>query len=99
MAGTDPRPGVLMITGAYFPEMSGAGLQCRELVRQLRDAVNFSVLTTATERALPVVDARDGVPVFRVVVDPTRAWSKAAAILRMARMLLRERRRFHILHL
>lgn len=88
----------MMVTGAYFPEMSGAGLQCRELVRQLRGDVEFSVLTTVTDPALPLRDERDGVPVFRVRVDPTSVWSKATAAFRITRILVRERRRFAILH-
>ena len=96
------RPRVMMVTGAYFPEMSGAGLQCRELVKQLRDAVAFSVLTTVTDPTLSTdatVDARDGVPIFRVRVDPTSWWSKATAAVRITRVMVRERRRFSILHL
>lgn len=89
----------MMVTGAYFPEMSGAGLQCRELVHQLHDDVTFSVLTTVTDPALPLDDEREGVPVFRVPVDPGSLWSKAAAAWRITRILIRERRRFAILHL
>ena len=96
---TSGKPSVLMVTGAYFPEMSGAGLQCRELVRQLRDAVRFTVLTTTTDPSLPANDERDGVPVHRVFVDPTSAWSKLTAGLRMTRVMLDARRRFSILHL
>lgn len=88
-----------MLTGAYFPEMTGAGLQCRELVRQLRDTVDCAVLTTVTDPALPLEDTRDGVPVFRVRVDPTSVWSKITAGFRITRVLVRERRRFSILHL
>ena len=29
-------PGVLMVTGAYFPELSGGGLQARRIVDALR---------------------------------------------------------------
>jgi len=97
--GVDKRPGVLMLTGSYFPEMSGASLQCGALVSQVRHAVRIAVLTTTTDRALPVEDTVDGVPVFRVFIDPTRVWSKLTAGLRMTRILLRERRRFSILHL
>ena len=25
-------PGVLMVTGAYFPELSGGGLQCKAII-------------------------------------------------------------------
>jgi glycosyltransferase involved in cell wall biosynthesis len=88
-----------MVTGAYFPEMSGAGLQCRELVRQLHDTVQFTVLTTTTDPALPAIDERDGVVVHRVFVDPASAWSKLTAAWRMTRVMLAERRRFSIVHL
>jgi glycosyltransferase involved in cell wall biosynthesis len=96
---TDGRPGVLMVTGAYFPEMSGAGLQCRALVRQLGDLARFTVLTTTTDPSLPAKDERDGVPVHRVFVDPRSAWSKLTAGWRMTRVLLAERGRFSIVHL
>src|SRR6202008_1316117 len=96
---TPGQPGGLMVTGAYFPEVSGAGLQCRELVRQLRDSIRFTVLTTTTDPTLPADDERDGVPVRRVFVDPASAWSKLTAGWRMTRVVLRERGRFSILHL
>ena len=95
---TPARPGVLMVTGAYVPELSGAGLQCRELVRQLGDTVRVTILTTTTDRALPAQDERDGVPVHRVFVDPASAWSKLTAAIRMTRVVLAQRRRFSILH-
>lgn len=88
-----------MVTGAYFPELSGAGLQCRELVRQLRDVVGFTVLTTTTDPSLPARDERDGVPVHRVFVDTRSAWSKLTAGLRMMRVVFGERGRFSIVHL
>lgn len=92
-------PGVLMVTGAYYPELSGGGLQCRELVRALRDRVRFSVLTTTTDASLPAVDEQDRIPVYRVRVDPVRpAWSPRAAVgIMMAS--LRARHRFSIVHL
>ena len=93
------RPGVLMISGAYFPELSGGSLPIRAIVRQLHDAVRFAVLTTAADRTLPVDDERDGVPVYRVFVDPASAWSKLAAAVRMLRVVIAERRRFQVLHL
>ncbi len=92
------RPGVLMVTGAYDPEMSGAGLQCRQLIREIRSAVDCGVLTTVTDPSLPLDDERDGIPVWRVPVDPSRFSSKVRAAWRMCRILWRTRRRFHILH-
>jgi glycosyltransferase involved in cell wall biosynthesis len=96
---TDEQPGVLMVTGAYSPEMSGAGLQCRALVRQLGGLVRFTILTTTTDRSLPAKDVRDGVAVHRVFVNPRRAWSKLTAGLRLTRVLLARRGGFSIVHL
>jgi glycosyltransferase involved in cell wall biosynthesis len=78
------QPRVLMVTGAYCPELSGAGLQCRQLIGSLRDRVDFTVLTTAIDPSLPAHDEVDGVPVRRVLVDAARSATKLAAALRMA---------------
>ena len=62
MSADSTRPRVLMVTGAYAPETSGASLQCRNLIRALRDRADFTVLTTSTDPALP----------WNSVVDDTR---------------------------
>lgn len=93
------KPAVLMVTGAYVPEMSGAGLQCRALVRALSDQVSFTILTTTMDDRLPAEDEQDGVPVYRVLVNPASTRSKLLAALRMIRLLLRLRGRFSIMHL
>jgi glycosyltransferase involved in cell wall biosynthesis len=92
------RPGVLMVTGAYFPELSGAGLQCRALISRLRDRVDFTVLTTTADKSLPADDLQDGVRVRRVFVDPASARSKSAALLRFTRAFLDSSGRFSIVH-
>lgn len=96
---TAAKPGVLMVTGAYFPELSGAGLQCRALVGRLQDMVDFTVLTTTADRLLPVNDVQDGVSVHRVYVDPASWRSKMIGAARFATAFLRTRRRFEIVHL
>ena len=93
------RPGVLMVTGAYYPEVSGGGLQCRELVRVLQDRVKFTVLTTSVDPLLPKVGEVDGVPVYRVVVDVSRFGSKLLATLYLASTFIRLCGRFEIVHL
>jgi glycosyltransferase involved in cell wall biosynthesis len=94
-----PRPSVLMVTGAYYPEMSGAGLQCDTLVRALRHAVDFQVLTTTTDPRLHDEEACEGVPVHRVHVDPRSAWSKVRASLRIIALFTRIARSVSIVHL
>jgi glycosyltransferase involved in cell wall biosynthesis len=75
---------VLMVTGAYFPELSGGGLQARAVVRALAGDVNFAVLTTSTDPLLPARAAEDGVPIQRVYVDVRRAASQLTAAFRLA---------------
>ena len=93
------RPRVLMVTGAYAPETSGASLQCRNLIRALRDRADFMVLTTSTDPALPWNSKVDDIHVRRVPVDPSSAISKAIAIERMASSFFELASSFDIVHL
>ena len=74
-----------MVTGAYYPELSGASLQCRALMRALADRVSFAVFTTTIDRGLPRTATVDGVPIRRVPVDPNRLSSKLRASSAMIR--------------
>ena len=93
------RPRVLMVTGVYAPETSGASLQCRRLVRALRDRVDFRVLTTSTDPSLPWNSVIEDTPVRRVSVDPRSRASKVVAIERMASSFLEFARDIDIVHL
>lgn len=90
---------VLMVTGAYWPELSGGGLQCRTMIDALRDRFQFRVFTTCTDRALPGESDVDGVPVHRVYVDLSRRWTKLTAAMRTIGFFRRERHTFDIVHL
>ncbi|HTH26489.1 MAG TPA: glycosyltransferase family 4 protein [Vicinamibacterales bacterium] len=96
---SEPRPRVLMVTGAYAPETSGASLQCRNLIRALRDRADFTVLTTSTDPALPWNSIVDDTQVRRVTVDPNSHSSKAFAIERMASSFLELASGIDIVHL
>lgn len=93
------RESVLLVTGAYYPEISAAGIQCRVMAAALRDRVRFGVLTTAVDPSLPAVEVVEGVPVFRIVLDLRSRWSKATATLRLLRRLVQISRDFAIVHL
>jgi len=88
-----------MVTGAYFPELSGAGLQCRSLIRACGDRVRFRVLTTSVDPALPPDDEVDGVPVHRVLVSATSRLARGFALPRLVLATLRAARRADIVHL
>lgn len=86
-----------MLTGAYFPEISGGGLQARELIRNLGGEVDFRVLTTsavATEQT-----KIDGVAVSRIKVDLASVVSRARGLIRLLFLVTRFVRASDIVHL
>ena len=91
-------PGVMLVTGAYYPEISAAAVQCRAVAAALRGRADMRVLTTAVDPALPAVSTVDEVVVYRVHVDVASRASKIAASLRLAAHLLRARRSYAIVH-
>jgi glycosyltransferase involved in cell wall biosynthesis len=90
---------VLMVTGAYHPEISSSGVQCRDMARLLAGRVDVQVLTTAVNLSLPRHDLVDGVPVTRIRVNVQSGWSKLRAFRRMVVELFRLVRRSDIVHL
>jgi glycosyltransferase involved in cell wall biosynthesis len=76
-------PSVLLVSGAYYPEISAAGLQCQTVARVLRGRVQMSVLVTAVDPSLPSTDVVEDVPVTRLRLDVRSRASKASASMRM----------------
>ena len=91
--------GVLMVTGAYWPELSGGGLQCRTMIEALRDRYRFRVLTTCTDVRLPRESEIDGIPVERAYIDIGRRSTKLAAAFRTFEYFRRHHEQFDIVHL
>ena len=79
MSEASPRLSVLMVTGAYHPEISSGGLQCQTMARELIGRATVNVLTTAVDPALPAHGFVDEVPVTRIHVDVRSRASTAAA--------------------
>jgi len=98
-AAPSRRLRVLMVTGAYHPEISASGVQCRSVARLLVGRAEVRVLTTAINPALRAEEFVDGVEVFRIVVDVDSPLSKARAALMMTITLLRVMRRCDVVHL
>jgi glycosyltransferase involved in cell wall biosynthesis len=94
MTETRARPlRVLLVTGAYAPELSSGGLQSQMVARALADRVSFKVLTTAADDTLPRRSLVNGVPVSRIVVDadsPRSKLSAAGPMLSETTALMRE---------
>ena len=88
-----------MVTGAYFPELSGGGLQCRTMIHVLGEWFDFEVLTTCTDPKLPPVQVVEGTLVTRVYVDVSRPMTKVAAACRTVMFFLRRHATFEAVHL
>jgi len=80
-------PSILLVAGAYYPEISAAGLQCEAVARVLRGRARMSVLVTAVDPSLPATERVDDVCVTRVGVDVRSVASKASASVRIIRRL------------
>ena len=89
----------MLITGAYFPEMSSGGLQSQAAARALHGRMDIVVLTTSTDPALPAHDIVEGVPVSRICVDVESRWFLVMATLRMTTELLRLLPRVNFAHI
>jgi glycosyltransferase involved in cell wall biosynthesis len=89
---------VLVVAGAYYPEISAAGLQCQAVAAALRGRARFSVLTTAVDSTLAPFEVVDDVPVSRVVVDVRSRLSKATASLRLVSRLAHARSNVDLIH-
>ena len=98
-APTPTRSAVLMVTGAYFPELSGGGLQARTMTRALRQWLDFEVFTTCTDRSLPHHECVEGTRVTRVYVDVGRPFTKITAAARTVWFFLARSRSFDVVHL
>jgi glycosyltransferase involved in cell wall biosynthesis len=83
------RPRVLVVVGAYYPELSGGALQMRQLIRVLGARVECHVLTTSAVGIQQRPGIVDGVPVHRVSVDVLRPGSLARAAVALAVMFVK----------
>ena len=92
-------PRVLMVTGAYFPETSGGGLQARAVIRALRDQADFVVLTTSADPSLPARSDEDGIEIRRVYVDVQSRVSTLTAAGRLVSAFVDLASRFDIVNL
>lgn len=89
----------MLVTGAYYPEISSGGQQCREVARVLAGRVRFVVVTTAVDTTLPTEAEVDGVRVYRLPIDVTSLTSRMAAAVRLVTIFFALRREVQVVHL
>ena len=90
-----------MITGSYHPEITGGGLQCRNLIRACDNSdERFAVITTTLDRKLKYRDTVDNIPVYRLEVFPgNRLLTMLSWIVRLPWLARRVTTRADIVHL
>jgi glycosyltransferase involved in cell wall biosynthesis len=76
---TSPPLKVLMVTGAYHPEISSGGLQSQLMARAMRGRAEVRVLTTAIDFTTPKYSTIDGVEVSRMHLRAESLPSKVVA--------------------
>lgn len=91
------NPAILIVLGAYFPEISGGGLQARELIHALCQYLRFTVLTTSS--FADGANRVDDIDVVRILVDVGSRRSMLRALGRGLRLLFSLRRTFDVMHL
>jgi glycosyltransferase involved in cell wall biosynthesis len=94
-----PRLRVLLVAGAYSPELSSGGLQSAAVARALRPRLDAIVLTTSSDPTLPRQDEVAGVPVSRIYINVNSRLSFVGALLRMAVALVRLLPRVDVVHI
>lgn len=88
-----------MVTGAYHPEISSGGEQCRKMAEHFAGRAHTEVLATSVDPSLPRHDRVDGVPVTRIRIDVRSAPSRLRAFRRMLIDAFRLIRRSDVVHL
>ena len=90
---------VLMVTGVYLPESTGAVLQCNQLVSNLGKSIRFSVLTGTNNKASEGRDDVEGIPVTRVFMSKESILSYAISALRFFFKLLGMLMKTDVIHI
>ena len=99
MSGHGGPPRVLMVTGAYYPEISSGGLQSQLMAHAMAGRAEVRVLTTAVDPTLPRRGVVEGVEVTRIHLRAGSRISKLRAALTILPALTRLVRWCDVVHI
>ncbi|MFA4991913.1 MAG: glycosyltransferase [Candidatus Omnitrophota bacterium] len=94
------RPiGVCMVTGVFYPEISGGGLQCRTLLNAMRDhkEFNFFILTTTRDPRMP--RGEPGLKLTRIYVGNLGFLDKCGASVQLTYHFIKISPKIDVVHL
>jgi len=95
----DKKINVLMITGVYLPEINGAVRQCSILINNLRELVNYAILTGTNDESSEGVDCVEGVLVNRIFFPKRRKLKYFINIVKFFICLIRELKIVDLVHI
>ena len=90
---------VLMVTGAYLPEINGAVRQCSLLINTLGKSVKYSILTGTSNKSNNGYDFVDGVSVIRVFMPKLRKFKPFIGAVQFYFHLIRILREVDLVHI
>lgn len=99
MVWGSPAISVCMVSGAYFPEISGGDLQCRTLANALKEKIEFFIITTCKEWSLRKREIVEGIPVYRINVTTNNTLCILKGFLSFLWAFLALKKKIHIIHL
>ena len=89
---------ILMITGSYPPEISGANLQCRDLVRGLGKENNFSILTFTNIYRLRGYSFDRKVSIYRMYIGKLKILFYIINFFKIFFYFLKNKKKINIVH-
>jgi glycosyltransferase involved in cell wall biosynthesis len=90
---------ILMITGVYLPEMNGAVLQCNQLIKNLGDTVNFTILTSTNKELAKGSEYINGVKVYRVFMPKDNKIIYMLGVYQFYIFLIQSLKKVNLIHL
>ncbi|MCX6722983.1 MAG: hypothetical protein NT094_02825, partial [Candidatus Staskawiczbacteria bacterium] len=92
--------GILMVTGSFPPDITGGGIQCSNLLKNLPVGLrNYFCITTTRDKNLPVKQIEDWGIVYRVFINPQSKISKIKSFFEIIRIFLGIKNKIKIIHL
>ena len=89
---------VLMIVGSYFPLISGGGLQCKNIVDNLGNKVNFKIFTTLDYKGFGK-NYKEVENIVRVYINQNNIFSKFFALVKFTYLFLKIYSTVDIIHI
>ena len=91
--------GICMVTGVFYPEISGGGLQCRTLIDSLKHDKRYSFLILTTTRDAALTNDYKEIPVVRIYVGSMGFFAQFCAAIRLIGAFLKLQSKIDIIHL